>query len=546
VGSISAAVPEFWQQFPKALEAEGTTIRVRLFPGRFGDPFELQGGEQKTHTVWFDFGPTEGDPSESLAWVHEPGRLVVSPEWYSESGVVPHLVPAEPGGRLEEEMAKAIDGPRSLFTRRETIDEYGWRNFGDVHADHEGAYFQGEPPVISHYNNQYDLLLGMILQHARSGDGRWFELLEPLARHVCDIDIYHTDRDKSAYNGGLFWHTEHYRTAETSTHRTFSRANKPADGRPYGGGPSAEHNYTTGLLYYYYLTGDETAREAVESLADWAMKADDGHRTIFGLVDKGPTGFSSRTAEWSYHGPGRGCGNSVNALIDGWLLTGRRSYLRMAESLIGRCIHPADRIEERDLLSTELRWSYTVFLSVLDRYLSVKAEAGERDRMYAYAQASLLHYATWMLENEVPYFDRPEQLEYPTETWAAQELRKGNVLRLASAHADEPLRSRLKARGDELADRAWSDLLRFESRDVARALAILMREGTVDAYCRSRPIVPAPRPEGDADFGAPVVFVAQKDHVRSLLKSPTGMLRATWRIALSLARNPRLLTEGPQ
>ena len=26
-------------------------------------------------------------------------------------------------------------------------------------------------------------------------------------------------------------------------------------------------------------------------------------------------------------GPGRGCGNSVNALLDAWLLTGRRHYL---------------------------------------------------------------------------------------------------------------------------------------------------------------------------------------------------------------------------
>ena len=31
-----------------------------------------------------------------------------------------------------------------------------------------------------------------------------------LARHVVDIDIYHTTNDKSAYNHGLFWHTEHY------------------------------------------------------------------------------------------------------------------------------------------------------------------------------------------------------------------------------------------------------------------------------------------------------------------------------------------------
>ena len=45
-----------------------------------------------------------------------------------------------------------------------------------------------------------------------------------------------------------------------------------------------------------------------------------------------------------------------------------------------------------------------------------------------------------MVEHERPYLDHPEQLEYPTETWAAQELRKANVLRWAARYADEPLR----------------------------------------------------------------------------------------------------------
>ena len=38
---------------------------------------------------------------------------------------------------------------------------------------------------------------------------------------------------------------------------------------------------------------------------------------------------------------------------------------------------------------------------------------------YAYGRASLLHYARWMADNEYPYLDKPEILEYPNETWAA-------------------------------------------------------------------------------------------------------------------------------
>ena len=58
--------------------------------------------------------------------------------------------------------------------------------------------------------------------------------MNELANHVVDIDIYHTTRDKAAYCGGLFWFTDHYLDAATSTHRTYSHENAPDDGSPYG------------------------------------------------------------------------------------------------------------------------------------------------------------------------------------------------------------------------------------------------------------------------------------------------------------------------
>src|SRR6185295_9251582 len=121
--------------------------------------------------------------------------------------------------------------------------------------------------VISHYNNQYDLVNGAVLQFLRTGDVEWFRLLDPLARHVIDVDVYHTDADRAAYSGGPFWHTDHYRDAATGTHRGFSRANRGRLGRSYGGGPCNEHNYTTGLLSYHYLSGNPQAKETVLGLA---------------------------------------------------------------------------------------------------------------------------------------------------------------------------------------------------------------------------------------------------------------------------------------
>src|SRR5262249_9524400 len=161
----------------------------------------------------------------------------------------------------------------------------------------------------------------------------------------------------------------------------------------------------------------------------------------------------------------------------------------------------------------ERRWSYTVFLTTLARYLDLKAELGELDARYGYAQAALVHYAEWMARREAPYLDHPEELEYPTETWAAQDLRKANVLRLAPRHDAEPLRSHFLARGQELADRVWDDLAKFASRDVARCLAILLPEGHRDVYFRSHLITPAPRASKTNDIGLPSTFVSQKHRI---------------------------------
>ena len=171
----------------------------------------------------------------------------------------------------------AITGPQSFEQRREIIDEYGWRNFGDLFADHEAIH----KPLVSHYNNQYDALAGFIHRFVETGDVRWWTLADDLALHVADVDLYHTAADRAAYSGGHFWHTQHYQPAGTATHRAYSRSNGSS-----GGGPSAEHNYTSGLMAHYFLTGDHRSRDAVVQLADWVITMDDGSKSPFRWIDR--------------------------------------------------------------------------------------------------------------------------------------------------------------------------------------------------------------------------------------------------------------------
>ena len=224
-------------------------------------------------------------------------------------------------------MQSAIEGPDRFEQKREVIDEYGWRHFGDIYGDHE-AVRQLEPPLVSHYNNQYDPVAGFVLQFLRTADPRWWTMADELGQHVVDIDIYHTDQDKSAYNGGLFWHTYHYGDADTATHRTYPVS---AKGLTHGGGPSSDHNYTTGLMLHYFLTGDAASRETVIGLGQYVLDMDDGRQTIFRWLDGGDTGRAIQSAV-GYFGPGRGPANSLNALVDAHRLSGDAASWRRPTS----------------------------------------------------------------------------------------------------------------------------------------------------------------------------------------------------------------------
>ena len=162
---ISGTIYQFWQNFPKALEVNDECLRIGLFPGCFNDLYELQGGEQKTHTIYLDFS----NIPDRLNWSQYPLRPMSIPEYYADTKVFSCL--ADNKGyrnrKYEEMIETAIKGNNNFFNRREVIDEYGWRNFGEVYADHEAVKHSGPSPLISHYNNQYDLIYGAIRSEER-------------------------------------------------------------------------------------------------------------------------------------------------------------------------------------------------------------------------------------------------------------------------------------------------------------------------------------------------------------------------------------------
>ena len=118
----------------------------------------------------------------------------MAPEWIQATAVFPWFSKETTAShsRLDRFLSESLGEGTTWDDRRDVIDEYGWRNFGDVHADHEQRHYKGDSAIISHYNNQFDMIFGGIQHYARTGDVAWFDFFDPLSRHVADIDVYHT------------------------------------------------------------------------------------------------------------------------------------------------------------------------------------------------------------------------------------------------------------------------------------------------------------------------------------------------------------------
>ncbi len=482
--AVQIYIEDFWQNFPKALSANNRTLSIELFPSEQDSRYELQGGEKKTHTCFIDYS----ESTSSLSWSRDPVLPRLSASHYESTNAFPWFklvqAPSAEAATIDAIIQQGVEGPNNFYAKREIIDEYGWRNFGDIFADHETHYqAPNEPVFISHYNNQYDPIYGFSRQFALSGDRRWWDLLNDLSKHVTDIDIYHTDKDRAEYNGGLFWHTDHYLDAHTATHRTYSSHNQTSSipGQT-GGGPAAEHCYSTGLLYHYWLTGNSRSRDAVLKLANWMISNQEGKG---GLLEQllalkkhdlpKLKALLKNESPSTHHYPfTRGTGNYINTLLDAAQLTGDQHWLERVESIIYNTIHPGDNIKKRDLLNVEVAWSYLVLLQSLVKYLGIKEERRQYDEHFQFALDAFAHYSRWMAQNERPFLSNPEILEFPNDTWAAQDIRKVMLMHQA-AYYDPERASQYLSKAEEWLLYISSTLSKSDEARYTRIMVILMQ-----------------------------------------------------------------------
>jgi len=521
--NLSIAYKNFWQTFPKSIESAQSKITLGLFPQDKNINHELQPGEQTTHTFFVHYGT---EPSGPINANNQELSVSICPDYLATTNAIPYF-----SNSNDEDITRIINEgltcKDNFFEKREAIDEYGWRNFGDIYADHETLAYQGDKELISHYNNQYDALYGFIRQFLVTGNSQWWTLASDLAQHVKDIDIYHTDEDKAEYNNGLFWHTDHYLPAETASHRTYSQrqqANAYQD-HAGGGGPGGQHCYTTGLMLHYYLTADETSKTAVIKLADWITNVFEGSNTFFefilGVKNKNIPGLKDKlTGQYPLD---RGTGNYIIALLDAYELTNKQSYLDRVSLIIKHTANPHEDLATRNLSNIEESWFYTIFLQAVLRYLLAKKQANQFDSSFNYATDLLVHFSNWMIDNEAPYLNTPDRLEYPNHTWAAQDIRKANVLYGAYYFSgkNDINTNQYKNKADEFYQYVYNSLKTEETRTYTRILAILMQNSGFKSFVEHN------NSEAHAASKTNVMFTKSPSPKLEFVKSLTKTLRNT-------------------
>ncbi len=237
---LAISIHQAHQNFPKALQAGPKGITAFLFREEDnGGPLRVIRGMGKTHRLLLHFHepdlPAEAISARSLQF-QLPDRPALSAEWYRRNNPwLESFFPVELPGKLITYLNRLHDGrPKAL----------GMMHFGDAPDANYTDQGRGRGETV-YVNNEYDRPHACTLFYALTGQRRALDSALVSARHWLDIDFCHHDPDPLKH-GGLRIHTAYHAT----------------------GGAAPSHQWTEGLLDYYFLTGRKEALDAARSIGE--------------------------------------------------------------------------------------------------------------------------------------------------------------------------------------------------------------------------------------------------------------------------------------
>jgi hypothetical protein len=236
-GAVSVVVKDFWQHHPISLLRTDSMIGWEAIK----TPEQYTGGMGLTIETMIAM---DGAPVEASAALYAPPRRVLPSE----------VRPAD-GSTAQGAVAGRYDALLRLFAKRmpemlETMDNFGWRNWGDYQI---GVSFTTERGAFEDWANlQYDLPGGLMLAWIRTGDPALWHFAQASVRHLMDMDLVKFYPFKDKLNGLV------YRKGE------MARARSHVDAEPITDQGFAYRS----LLLYYRLTGEEWAADLAKHNID--------------------------------------------------------------------------------------------------------------------------------------------------------------------------------------------------------------------------------------------------------------------------------------
>jgi len=258
-GTVCLSSKYFWQYHPKIFGLDKNLLEFHVW-SKLEDIPDPEIGFAKTHELTLQFGAPDATPDTAalLAGLNQPLRAVAPPQQYVQSGVFGTVSAAD-----EAQWAGVEEHYRESIRQKEIVraqqNLYGVRDYGD----HLGIRFL--TPVW--WNQEYDLMLGALVQFGRTAHHAFLDEADILAWHFMDVDVLHASNSPLDEGGQHMHFTDH---AKGETH--------------------AGHGTVEGLWHYYMLTGEPRAREVAEGIGNFFAKIaawkdfldyrDDEERTI--------------------------------------------------------------------------------------------------------------------------------------------------------------------------------------------------------------------------------------------------------------------------
>ncbi len=268
----------FWQNYPKAIAADGQAVHCYLIPDR-GDNFPIPRGMAKTHTffLYFHGGRAEAKNLVDMAFTVQRWPMPAAPsEYYEQSEQFWDFFPYYPKEypRLEAALRNLFEPDQHHLPRNPTAGRaYGLKHYGDFVLDRGSS---PDPDGVETYylNNEYDTphVLAMMFLRTREIVKWWGS--EAHALHMMDIDtcyhavpMEHLPDPKSLINAQYRHCYQHIGSIQ-------------APGDPEHIPASGSHTFAEGLLDYYHLTGDRRALDVATGYAKNLAYVFGGHEPV--------------------------------------------------------------------------------------------------------------------------------------------------------------------------------------------------------------------------------------------------------------------------